>query len=325
MSSIIFVDLLIVTAKTSAQNLVPNPSFEAYKELQCDLNRPIFPPYENPKVWFQSILEDWVLPTETPSQIFSLLLDDSCATNPLLFNKGLPKDGFNMVSIILTQHYTLIPNANARSYIQVKLMEKLKKNQYYMAGGYQSYSNMVSFHAANNLGMLFTEEAIGNDNSDMLKFRPQINENEVNMERLVWKTFGGCFQAKGNEQFLTIGGFYDDSETTVVQVIEGDLRGTAIAHYFIDSVYVEQVNDLWIPNVITPNGDGLNDSFVIRGLEKGQWSLMVYNKWGKTVYHNTDYRNNWSGEKLHSGVYFYLLKHRVCSTLQYKGTLTIIH
>jgi gliding motility-associated-like protein len=58
---------------------------------------------------------------------------------------------------------------------------------------------------------------------------------------------------------------------------------------------------LILPNVITPNGDGKNDAFVI---PVSGSSLQVYNRWGKQVFQASDYQNNW-GESIANGTYFY--------------------
>ena len=63
------------------------------------------------------------------------------------------------------------------------------------------------------------------------------------------------------------------------------------------------------PNVVTPNNDGLNDNFEIRGLfEQQSLRLEVYNRWGKEVYSKDDYDNSWSPVELSAGTYFYYLK-----------------
>jgi len=72
-----------------------------------------------------------------------------------------------------------------------------------------------------------------------------------------------------------------------------------------------------IPNVITPNQDGANDAFVVRGLPPGPWALTVYNRWGGRIYHSNDYRNDWGADAA-PGVYFYLLQHVSAGTV-YKG------
>lgn len=66
--------------------------------------------------------------------------------------------------------------------------------------------------------------------------------------------------------------------------------------------------DLFIPNVITPNGDGKNDNFVIIGSEAyDRIGLLIVNRWGNEVYRNDNYKDNWSGEGLNEGTYFYII------------------
>ncbi|HET6227130.1 MAG TPA: gliding motility-associated C-terminal domain-containing protein [Bacteroidia bacterium] len=61
-----------------------------------------------------------------------------------------------------------------------------------------------------------------------------------------------------------------------------------------------------VPNILTPNGDGVNDRFVITGLESGT-KLTIYNYWGSVVYASNDYMNDWEAPNLGDGVYFYVL------------------
>ena len=66
---------------------------------------------------------------------------------------------------------------------------------------------------------------------------------------------------------------------------------------------------LFVPNVITPNGDGKNDTFEIIGLDAFKRNkLIVFNRFGNEVYKSIDYRNDWSGENLNEGTYFYYLE-----------------
>jgi len=65
--------------------------------------------------------------------------------------------------------------------------------------------------------------------------------------------------------------------------------------------------DLEMPNVITPNGDGVNDYLRIPNVEFYPNSTMrIFNRWGEKVYENTNYNNEWNGENCADGVYFYI-------------------
>ncbi|MCF2493786.1 DUF7948 domain-containing protein [Dyadobacter chenhuakuii] len=58
-----------------------------------------------------------------------------------------------------------------------------------------------------------------------------------------------------------------------------------------------------LANVITPNGDGKNDLFIVPVLPA---SLEVFNRWGKSVYKTADYKNDW-GKGIGNGTYFYVV------------------
>lgn len=64
-----------------------------------------------------------------------------------------------------------------------------------------------------------------------------------------------------------------------------------------------------IPNLFTPNGDGVNDALEISGLEHfSENDLVIVNRWGNEVFETTNYQNNWVGEGLNEGTYFYVLR-----------------
>jgi gliding motility-associated-like protein/uncharacterized repeat protein (TIGR01451 family) len=77
-------------------------------------------------------------------------------------------------------------------------------------------------------------------------------------------------------------------------------------------------SSVFIPQGFSPNGDGINDLFVIRGLEGVTVSFEVYNRWGHLVYKNDDYHNDWNGKPntgitiegngLPDGTYYYTIK-----------------
>ncbi len=93
---------------------------------------------------------------------------------------------------------------------------------------------------------------------------------------------------------------------------------------------VDIKNDsLTFPNVITPNNDGVNDYFVIKGLlENSAYpdnKLMVYDRWGKKVYESSNYQNKFNGNGLPDGVYFYVFKAKgILREIEHKGSLEIL-
>ncbi len=96
---------------------------------------------------------------------------------------------------------------------------------------------------------------------------------------------------------------------------------------FFDKDVTDQNCDLTIPNVFTPNDDGINDEFEIENLEHYPNARMViYNRWGEKVFEHNDYYNNWwDGRGAPDGTYFYVLQYtRMGETRYTEGSVTII-
>ncbi|WP_175634391.1 DUF7507 domain-containing protein [Pedobacter ghigonis] len=87
-------------------------------------------------------------------------------------------------------------------------------------------------------------------------------------------------------------------------------------------------DDLLIPNLFTPNGDGINDTFEINGLANfAENELTIVNRWGNEVYRAKGYQNSWTGEGLNEGTYYYLLRVRKSGSSElkvFKGYITLI-
>ncbi len=80
-------------------------------------------------------------------------------------------------------------------------------------------------------------------------------------------------------------------------------------------VAVKDDNNIFIPNAITPNGDGFNDTWVIRELEIfPDNELVIVSRWGEEVFRAKSYANDWdgtnqnNGKELPEGTYYYILK-----------------
>ncbi len=70
--------------------------------------------------------------------------------------------------------------------------------------------------------------------------------------------------------------------------------------------------DLFLPNAFSPNGDGMNDIFIIRGNNIASAYLAVYNRWGEKVFETTDQSTGWDGtfrgKSCNVAVYAYYLR-----------------
>lgn len=99
----------------------------------------------------------------------------------------------------------------------------------------------------------------------------------------------------------------------------------------LDSVVVVVIN-LSIPDGISPNGDGINEFFVIPELEykTDEASVSIWNRWGDVVFKSDRYENNWDGTcktslclgsgALPEGTYFYSIDVR---DVNYTGYITL--
>ena len=92
---------------------------------------------------------------------------------------------------------------------------------------------------------------------------------------------------------------------------------------------------VWIPEAISPNGDGQNEYFVIRGLSAYKNSaLTIYTRAGQLIYRSLDYQNDWSGRTLNAavsdgtllptGTYYYVL-HLGGTTRYLKGFVYLLY
>ena len=92
-----------------------------------------------------------------------------------------------------------------------------------------------------------------------------------------------------------------------------------------------EISDFFIPEGFSPDGDGINDVFVIRGIQDyPKNSFTIFNRWGDRVFRASPYTGNWDGRSMFGlkvggdllpiGTYFYLLDLGDGSAV-YKGTI----
>ncbi len=88
--------------------------------------------------------------------------------------------------------------------------------------------------------------------------------------------------------------------------------------------------DFYVPNVFSPNGDGVNDTYLIKVEFMSKYEIWIYNRWGKLVYHSQNpdapWDGNIDGDPASTGTYYYIIK-ATCLTgnsFEKHGFLTLI-
>lgn len=87
------------------------------------------------------------------------------------------------------------------------------------------------------------------------------------------------------------------------------------------------VADFFLPNVFTPNNNGINDCYKASGRIGDAFHLQVFDRWGRLVFETKDINECWEGDfrgrPLPEGVYFATVKLRDCFGKQVTKTETI--
>jgi gliding motility-associated-like protein len=101
------------------------------------------------------------------------------------------------------------------------------------------------------------------------------------------------------------------------------VRGTSVTGCPVAASLPVVVAELLVPNIFTPNADGLNDTFRVPGIAAGTARLEVYSRWGTPVYTAAHYAHDWDGGTLPAGLYYYLLRVADCPTIL-KGWVELV-
>lgn len=85
------------------------------------------------------------------------------------------------------------------------------------------------------------------------------------------------------------------------------------------------VSKIPISNLLTPNGDGYNDYFIVGNIDEfPENNLVVFRRDGRVVYEKTNYHNEWDADNIPDGVYFYMFSFIYeRKTFMRQGSITI--
>lgn len=139
-----------------------------------------------------------------------------------------------------------------------------------------------------------------------------LSSNIVGAETVIWYNAATGGTAYVSSDVLQNGSTYYGSYQ--------DNSGCGSATRLAVTVDLTKCNDIMIPDGFSPNGDGINDAFVIKNLDIlfPNFNLEIYNRYGNVVYKGTINTPDWNGTAtaggmkmgnggLPIGVYFYVL------------------
>ena len=164
-------------------------------------------------------------------------------------------------------------------------------------------------------------------NDNVLEIESQLNisgyagfrwqENVGTKENPSWSNiFNDSNYSGANSNILQISNLKAIPSGREFRLIVENLFNICYADLISDVVTFGKV-DLFIPNAFSPDGDGINDKWEIRGIEKAVgYKLIIFNRWGIKVYETNNYKNDWNGvsqtdsfiskdNMLPEGTYFY--------------------
>ncbi len=148
----------------------------------------------------------------------------------------------------------------------------------------------------------------------------QLNVSAVgNIANFVWSSSGGTLTT--NPASTTVRVIQNTTYTVTATSTAGCIATANVVVTTKEDNYVETVN------VFTPNGDGINDRFVIKNLDLyPNNKLQVFDRTGKVVYEQNNYANTWdgyvNGKLLTKDTYFYVLT--VNGLIVKKVTITLV-
>lgn len=323
----VFILFACIGLNASTQNLVSNPSFEEY--YQCPLNsanvedcKGVF----NPNCANSGALSCYI----TPDYF------NACA--PSFSNANIPntsqgyqqaKDGNAFIGIVNTLQYendkTL--SVDYREYAQIKLSYPLMKNHIYQFSFFANLANGFDINiTTDQLGIKFVTDSVIYPNLPLWQImQPDWVSNTYITDTAGWQKLEGSYIADGDEKWMIIGIFYQHEEFPY-KLVKGALNLQGLFYIYLDDFEVKETPlNLRIPNVITANGDGVNDKFIVKGLPPNS-KISIFNRWGNMVFTTEhaelDYWNGkYKNKNVTEGVYFYKLE---VLTKTYSGFITVL-
>ncbi|MDR2449452.1 MAG: S8 family serine peptidase [Prevotellaceae bacterium] len=146
---------------------------------------------------------------------------------------------------------------------------------------------------------------------DTIRFRATIEPGNAGNKNITWHSDNPGVAQLGNNGLVTIisGGSPNNPKKATIKVTTENGSYTSKAEIYA-------YNEVYAPEGFSPNGDGINETFVLASNPHENYMLTVFDRSGQTHFRSDDYKNEWdgtantgpySGNKLPAGTYLYIL------------------
>jgi len=142
-------------------------------------------------------------------------------------------------------------------------------------------------------------EWVENCEGELLKLMAQGNSVQIE-----WKVNGSSYF--GDTVFVPISSESSKNEVEFIYSL-----GSCIDSMTLALSRGNQLNNTIFPNILTPNGDGINDIWCFHDLKadyESCFQITIMNRWGQAVYSSQNPNDCWSPKNLKSGVYYYAIQ-----------------
>jgi len=306
---------------TNTNNFIPNPSFEDYNCLPTDFTQLAL---GSDGIY---CVNNWQAGTWGSSDYFVNTPGSFWPTIPTPLPDGQAAAGFFIINLPdITGFDGNIDDGIYLEYLKTCLTQPLQPGNSYnlqlnLTGiGMSSFGNALTNIWFGPVDITLFGSSICTQSVIQATSCPAVSTDWIELGHATyqadgtWQTLNIQFTALNSIQSIMIGGPcsppFDFTFT--------DVNGEIFNPYFVldnASLYAIDPEDcnlgLTIPNVISPNDDGVNDFFEIENLTENT-EVIILNRWGNVVFSSNNYQNNWNGndtsKELVDGVYTYKFK-----------------
>ncbi|AEI49377.1 conserved repeat domain protein [Runella slithyformis DSM 19594] len=163
------------------------------------------------------------------------------------------------------------------------------------------------FNGDRDVNLLIAQQSrLAGGRSDSLFFTVNVT-TDGRLSPYLNRAYGAALSGQNTVTDISTNGLNPD--------LNGNNDPTELTEAEYTPIVIPSDGGLFVPEGFSPNGDGINDKFVIRHPSGTKIVLEIYNRWMNLVYRNNDYQNDWEGsanvgigtnnQQLPVGTYFY--------------------